>query len=217
MLNYIVKTVSNIKDKTIDIIYKELLQNKFQFIILKLIDNSIYVLTKEKSLFKIENEEEFLKLASKDIYYKTVISNENIKINKDDFKLYKYYIDKYKNKIMQKKYNDKYYFGCVAVKTDNGFITTTRGKESFEEYSIVKNVNHKEHIINVINKKASLNAPLLDYLFKNPKVKAIVHLHEFDDTLPYYEYAFPGTVRDTIRNNTQSFNIRHHGLIYIFE
>ena len=148
MLNYIVKTVSNIKDKTIDIIYKELLQNKFQFIILKLIDNSIYVLTKEKSLFKIENEEEFLKLASKDIYYKTVISNENIKINKDDFKLYKYYIDKYKNKIMQKKYNDKYYFGCVAVKTDNGFITTTRGKESFEEYSIVKNVNHKEHIIN---------------------------------------------------------------------
>ena len=102
MLNYIVKTVSNIKDKTIDIIYKELLQNKFQFIILKLIDNSIYVLTKEKSLFKIENEEEFLKLASKDIYYKTVISNENIKINKDDFKLYKYYIDKYKNKIMQK-------------------------------------------------------------------------------------------------------------------
>jgi len=217
MINYIVKTVSNIRNQTIDIIYKELLQNKFQFIILKLLDNSKYVLTKERSLFRIENEEDFLKLASKDIYYKTVIFNENIEINEEDLKLYKYYIEKYKNKMMQRKYNDKYYFGCVAVKTDNGFITTTRGKEDFEEYSIVKNVNHKEHIIDVVNKKASLNAPLLDYLFKNSNVKAIVHLHEFDSTLPYYEYAFPGTVRDTIRNNTQSFNIEYHGLIKLFD
>ncbi len=217
MINYKVKIVSNIEDETIDIVYKELLQNKFQFMILKLLDESKYVLTKERSLFRIENEEEFLKEASKDIYYKTVISEEIIKINENDFKLYKYYIDKYKSKMMQKKYNDKYYFGCVAVKTDNGFITTTRGKENFEEYTIVKNVNHEEHIINVINRKASLNASLLDYLFKNPDVKAIVHLHDFDDTLPYYEYAFPGTVKDTIRDNKQSFNIRYHGLVYLFD
>ncbi len=217
MINYKVKIVSNIEDEIIDIVYKELLQNKFQFMILKLLDESKYVLTKERSLFRIENEEEFLKEASKDIYYKTVISEEIIKINENDFKLYKYYIDKYKSKMMQKKYNDKYYFGCVAVKTDNGFITTTRGKENFEEYTIVKNVNHEEHIINVINRKASLNASLLDYLFKNPDVKAIVHLHDFDDTLPYYEYAFPGTVKDTIRDNKQSFNIRYHGLVYLFD
>lgn len=217
MINYIEKTVSNIKDKTVDIVYKELLQNKFQFIILKLLDDSKYVLTKERSLFRIKNEEEFLKQAYEDVYYKTVISDEVIKINKDDLKLYKYYIDKYKDKMMQRKYNDKYYFGCVAVKTDNGFITTIRGKENFEEYTIVKNVNHDEHIINVINKKASLNAPLLDYLFKNSEVKAIVHLHDFDDTLPYYEYAFPGTVKDTVRNNKQSFNIKYHGLIYLFD
>lgn len=217
MINYKVKIVSNIEDEIIDIVYKELLQNKFQFMILKLLDESKYVLTKERSLFRIENEEEFLKEASKDIYYKTVISEEIIKINENDFKLYKYYIDKYKSKMMQKKYNDKYYFGCVAVKTDNGFITTTRGKENFEEYTIVKNVNHEEHIINIINRKASLNASLLDYLFKNPDVKAIVHLHDFDDTLPYYEYAFPGTVKDTIRDNKQSFNIRYHGLVYLFD
>ena len=107
MINYKVKIVSNIEDEIIDIVYKELLQNKFQFMILKLLDESKYVLTKERSLFRIENEEEFLKEASKDIYYKTVISEEIIKINENDFKLYKYYIDKYNSKMMQKKYNDK--------------------------------------------------------------------------------------------------------------
>ena len=120
---------------------------------------------------------------------------------------------------MQKNiYGDKYIFGSIAVKTDSGFITTIRGKENLNDYTIVYDVDHINHTLNVIDKKATLNAPLLDYLFKNEKVKVIVHInHEFDDKLPYYDYAFPGTVRDSTRNNKTSFNIKHHGVIYLFD
>ena len=109
------------------------------------------------------------------------------------------------------------YFENVAIKTTNGFITTIRGKEDLNEYTLVLNVDHDNHIINVLNKKATLNAPLLDYIFKNRKVKAIVHLHEFDNKLPFYDYAFPGTLKDSVRDNTTSFNIMYHGVIYLFD
>ena len=52
---------------------------------------------------------------------------------------------------------------------------------------------------------------------KNRKVKAIVHLHEFDNKLPFYDYAFPGTLKDSVRDNTTSFNIMYHGVIYLFD
>lgn len=118
---------------------------------------------------------------------------------------------------MKKKNNGKYYFGCIAVKTNYGFITTIRGKQNLDDYTIIESVDHDNHIINAINKKATLNAPLLDYLFKNDNVKAIVHVHEFDDHLPYCYYAFPGTVKDSIRDNHKSFNIMYHGVIYLFD
>ena len=55
-----------------------------------------------------------------------------------------------------------------------------------------------------------------DILFKNKDVKVIVHInHEFDNTLPYNDYALPGTARDSIRNNESSFNIKYHGLFYL--
>ena len=118
---------------------------------------------------------------------------------------------------MEVDYNGKYYFGSVAIKTTNGFITTIRGKEDLNEYTLVENVDHDNHIINVLNKKATLKAPLLDYIFENRKVKAIVHLHEFDNKLPFYDYAFPGTLKDSVRINTTSFNIMYHGVIYLFD
>lgn len=216
MLNYRRLVVSNIDDKNINRLYKELLQNRYQFIILYL-DKIKYILTKERSLFEITNEDEFLNNAENDIYYKTIITTKNSNVNENDLNIYKYYLEKYIDKMNKKQYDDKYYFGCVAVKSNKGFITTIRGKENFDEYTIVENVNHKNHTIKVINKKASLNAPLLDYLFKNQKVKSIVHLHDFCDKLPYYEYAFPGTVKDSIRNNHTSFNIKYHGVIYLFD
>lgn len=216
MKNYKIIDVANIEKNSIDILYSELLNKTYQFIILNF-SNRKYVLTKERSIIEIDNEKIFLDNFNNDIYYKTIIKNRNININKKDLNIYNTYIDKFRNKLTKKRYNGKYYFGCIAVKTEKGFITTIRGKQNLSEYTLVEEVNHKSHTINVINKKATLNAPLLDYLFKNKKVKVIVHLHDFDNKLPYYDYAFPGTSRDSIRNNNTSFNIRYHGIIYMFD
>ena len=217
MISYKKIYVSSIDNKIIDEVYKRLLQNKWNFVILD-VNDVLHVLTKEKSLFNINNEQQFINSCEQDIFYKTIIENKNISINKNDLNIYIVYMQKYKD-IMQKNiYGDKYIFGSVAVKTDKGFITTIRGKENLNEYTIVTNVNHKNHTLNVINVKATLNAPLLDYLFKNEKVKVIVHInHEYDDKLPYYDYAFPGTVKDSIRDNKTSFNVKYHGIIYLFD
>ena len=216
MSNYEKIFVSNFNDNVINEIYKNLLKNKWNFVILD-VNGVLKVITKEKSIFKIDDEKDFINSFKNDIYYKTIISNQNFIINKTDLNIYKEYIEKYKD-IMQKNiYGDKYIFGSVAVRTEKGFITTIRGKEDLNDYTIVYDVDHINHTLKVVNKKASLNAPLLDYLFKNQKVKIIVHFHEYDDRLPYYEYAFPGTVADSIRNNKSSFNIKHHGVIYLFD
>lgn len=200
----------------IDNLYSELLDKKEQFLFVSC-KGIKYVLTKEKSIISINDTKTFLNSIKSDIYYKSIVKKYEINIDKKDLELYKQYIEKFKIKLTKKKYNDKYYFGCVAIKTSNGFITTIRGKEDLNEFTLVENVDHDNHIINVLNKKATLNAPLLDYIFKNRKVKAIVHLHEFDNELPFYDYAFPGTLKDSVRDNTTSFNIMYHGVIYLFD
>lgn len=209
--------VSNINSEIIDEEYKNLLQNKWCFIIFDL-NGVLNILTKEKSLLKINNERQFIKEFKRDIYYKTIINNKESVVNNNDLQIYEEYIQKYKDIMQRNIYGDKYIFGSVAVKTEKGFITTIRGKENLNDYTHVNSVDHANHTLNVTNKKATLNAPLLDYLFKNKKVKVIVHInHEYDNNLPYYEYAFPGTVRDSVRNNKTSFNIKHHGIIYLFD
>lgn len=217
MINYRKIYVPNNNSEVIDEAYKNLLKNRWHFVILD-INGVLNVLTKEKSMFEIDDEQQFINEFRQDTYYKTSISNRKVAVNENDLKTYKEYIQKYKD-IMQKNiYGDKYIFGSVAVKTENGFITTIRGKENLNDYTIVYKVDHINHTLNVINKKATLNAPLLDYLFKNEQVKVIVHInHEYDNNLPYYDYAFPGTVRDSIRNNKTSFNIEHHGVMYLFD
>ena len=217
MVNYKKMYVSNINSEIIEETYRSLLENKWHFVILD-VNGVLNVLTKEKSLFEINNEQQFINEFEQDIYYKTIISNQKMIINENDLKIYKEYIQKYKDIMQRNIYGDKYIFGSVAVKAENGFITTIRGKENLNDYTIVNSVDHINHTLNVIKKKATLNAPLLDYLFKNNKVKVIVHInHEYDNNLPYYDYAFPGTVRDSIRNNKTSFNIKHHGVIYLFD
>lgn len=217
MANYKKVVVPSLDAEVIDEVYKNLLNNKWHFIILDM-NKELNVLTKEKSIFKIESEEEFIKSFEKDVYYKTIVSNENIIINEEDLKFYNQYIKKYKNIMEKNIYGDKYIFGSVAVKTDKGFITTIRGKTNLKDYTVVQNVNHTKNLVTVINTKATLNAPLLDKLFENKDVKVIVHInHEYDDNLPYLDYAFPGTEADSIRNIKTSFNIRYHGVIYLFD
>lgn len=216
MISYKKIKIKEVNYKTINAKYKELLNNKWQFLILE-VNNQKLVLTKEKSLFEIVEENKFLEEAEKDIYYKTIIEKER-KIDSKDFKIYEDYVNKYSPLMIKNIYDDKYIFGSVAIKTKNGFITTIRGKENFNDYVLVHEVDHEKHIIKVGEKKATLNAPLLSKLFENEKVKAIVHInHYFDEKLPYYEYAFPGTVKDSFRSNNTSFNIKYHGVIYLFD
>ena len=220
MLNYKKIELPKLNDEIINKKYKELLDNKWSFLIIKNKDKK-YVLTKEKSIFQISDEEKFIQNAKNDIYYQTVFIEDDVrdKVQDKDLIIYYDYINKYKSLMTKQVYGEKYLFGSVAVRTNNdSFITTIRGKENFKEYTIVRDVDHINYLVKVIGKKATLNAPLLATIMENKKVKVIVHInHYFDDNLPYYEYAFPGTVRDSIRNNNTSFNIKYHGVIYLFD
>lgn len=217
MMNYKKTTIETLNDNVVDALYKELLHNKYSFMLINY-KNKHMVLTKEKSFFEIQDEKTFVEKYNQNKFYKTVIVNKDIKVNENDLKLYYKYLNMFKDKMLKNLYGDKYIFGSVAVKTDNGFITTIRGKENLNDYTVVLNVDNTINTVEVLNKKATLNAPLLFNMFQNKKVKIIVHInHEYDDSLEYYEYAFPGTTQDSFRKNIKSFNIKHHGLVYLFD
>lgn len=116
-------------------------------------------------------------------------------------------------------------FGTVAYRgLDGSFVCGARGKQEATDLCEVASVNHERHeVVTNGGRKASLNAPLLDYVFRNmPKVYGIVHLHKEDESLPLtLPYAPPGTVRDSIREQLlvgvpQSFNIAGHGVFYLY-
>ena len=202
--------------REIENVYNQLINSKLAFMIVD-INGVLNVLTKEYGLFVIDSEEEFVEEYKNNKFYKTNVIYEDYDINLEDLNLFKYYINKYKD-IFCKRYYGDYIFGCVAVKTDDGYITTIRGKKNLEDYTFIKAVHHDELIINVIGKKAALNAPLFDYLFCNKKVKVIVQFNQvFDYKLKFYNYAFPGTVKDSKRNNVKSFNINNHGVVYLID
>jgi hypothetical protein len=113
---------------------------------------------------------------------------------------------------------ESYLFGTIAVRIDeNSFITTIRGKTDLSSYTIVKDVDFSKNITYSYKDKATLNAPLLFEMFKNKQVKYIVHLHNFyDSKLKSYPYYLSNTLRDSVRDNTKSFNIDNHGIIMLF-
>ena len=83
-------------------------------------------------------------------------------------------------------------------------------------------MDHNKHEVVVHgNKKATLNAPLLDWIFKNnPNTAAIVHYHKEEHTFPTLPYAIPGTVNDSQRTKEciqRSFNIATHGVFLLLD
>lgn len=217
MIKYKELELKSLNGALIDAVYKELLNEKWQFIIINVKDK-IYVLTKEKSLFEIKDKDKFIELANQDIYYHTEVLKRE-EVSNEVLDKFKTYINNYRKFMEKELYGDKYIFGSVAVRIDNdSFITTIRGKEDLSEYTLVKEVDRGKHIVKVGGKKGTLNAPLLSHLLENKNVDVIVHInHYFDDRLPYYKYAFPGTVKDSERANHTSFNIRYHGVVYLFD
>ncbi len=216
MIKYLMLNQKDIKEETIDNAYIDLLKSGDSFGIISMSDKN-YILTKEKSLFIVDDLNKFIEVANEDIYFKTVYCNEEEYL-KDDLNLYYKYINNYKNQMI-KVYGDKYIFGGVAIKTiNNNVITTTRGKENFNDYTIVTAVDFDNNVVYVKEKKATLNAPLIYNLLKNKNIKAIVHInHKYDNRLPFLPYAFPGTVKDSLRDISKSFNISHHGLFMLFD
>ncbi|MDF2881277.1 MAG: hypothetical protein K0R54_1834 [Clostridiaceae bacterium] len=185
-----------------------------------------YAITKERSIIELNMETypDFIWEALNDKHYSTMHSSttcykEDEAIStKEVVGKFEFYKEKYKEKF-EKIYGGKYKFGTIAVRIDNEmFFTTARGKRELEETVVVKDVDHnlKKVIVYGI-KKASLNAPLLANIFKNPKIDVIVHYHEEDNNYPTLPYAFPGTVRDSVRNITGSFNIENHGCFLLFD
>lgn len=112
-------------------------------------------------------------------------------------------------------------FGTFAIKVSKGFVTTTRGKKNGEQaLAHVISVDHNKHEI-VASEKATLNAPLLDRLFKQyPHVKYIIHNHK-NLGLPLQDkYQFPGTNGDNLNAPSEPSEARyfcillpHHGYV----
>lgn len=196
--------------------YESLLNNKATIHII-FDEDKIYCITKEKSIIDFKyNSTLFIKFINnifKDIYFKTNIINDS-KMTLDDFKFFTYLIKENEEKF---KNVGKYLFGSIAIRTNYGFLTTIRGKDELSDISEVYNIDFDNKII-YSNKKASLNAPLLQNIFDNNKnVYYIVHHHNINNEFITLDYASPGTIRDSIRNVNKSFNIKHHGSFELYD
>jgi hypothetical protein len=186
-----------------------------------------YAVTKERGEHTMDNRgiADFVMDCLNDEYYKTIpIESTSDKVHHynvlvDTFSTFVFLFDKYKHEFYETE--EGYVFGTVAMRNKNGgFFTTGRGKKELDGMVFVLNVDHKSRVVESLNEKPSLNTPLLDWIFKtNPKVKAIVHLHNFDGLsyVPVLPYAIPGTVKDSKRDIHTSFIIEGHGTFLLLD
>jgi hypothetical protein len=180
----------------------------------------VFMVTKERGVHPMPRTkiaEEINKMIN-DEYYHTVV---------DEFTFEPMDMDLYFKKLIHDfslfwtPVPEGYVFGCVATRQYGGlniqFRTTSRGKNKIGSPVYVYSVDHNKRVIRVSD-KASLNAPLLEYIFRNNlEVNAIVHLHRYMDNVPLLPYAPPGTVRDSIREIKSSFNIEGHGCFILLD
>lgn len=182
-----------------------------------------YCVTKERGehAMKLEDVAEFIKQCVEDIYYHTVNLNAKVEYP-DSEKIFDWYAHAFGDAF--KKNPEGYVFGTIAIRNPDGTILTTgRGKNELDDKVVVQSVNHMNYTVKVYGeKKASLNAPLLHWIFdRNPKVEAIVHYHaQFPYQVPTLPYAIPGTHRDSTRRPEDfqtTFNIKDHGCFILFD
>lgn len=174
-------------------------------------------LTQDGAVWKIDFEEHITlihKLLSSK-FYKTILNNFNLKLNDIDKKVINTY----------PTYNkDNRNYGTFAIRKDNNsFITTTRGKNTgITDFSYINNINHDSKII-YANKKATLNAPLLDMLFRNnSNINILYHGHKLTGEIIHNEYEFAGTDKELIFAKiplikNQPRLLPQHGFIVGFE
>lgn len=145
-------------------------------------------------------------------FYSTKIEDVKFDLNEDD----NFVINNY-----PKYESDGRVYGTFAIRKENGFITTTRGKKtSVDDFSFVKSVNHNTFEI-VANKKATLNAPLLHKTFElNPDINILYHGHDLIGLNVHDEYEFAGSSGDlkfaTYINNNKAIRLTNHGFLIGF-
>lgn len=194
-----------------------------------------YGVTKEHAVHPLRQEElhEFILELTQDVYYASKVLPDGVKVlvdtslqrfwQSEDGWALRELVARFQGRFQRTYGKRQYVFGTVAYRINEPgagtprFVTTTRGKKELEDWCIVEGVNHETRTVAVRGpKKATLNAPLLDWIFRhNPEVKAIVHYHDFDpDIKRVLPYAPPGTVRDSQRKPEdirRSFIIDRHG------
>tara|TARA_Y100000310_G_C20695203_1_gene825184 strand:- start:699 stop:1895 length:1197 start_codon:yes stop_codon:yes gene_type:complete len=195
-----------------------------------------YIITKERGVHRIHNNylAKWIMDMINDEYYKTVLIPRSTEIeneNPNNFSMKSTDLKKFLNiiKINRDEFitvEEGLVFGTVALRCsagrfEGGFLTTCRGKKELEGWTYVQGVDHNKREVYVRGeKKASLNAPLLHSIFKaNPEVKHIIHHHKENLWIENrYEYAPPGTVRDSVREGIgESFNVKNHGCFLLYD
>lgn len=175
-----------------------------------------YAVTKERGVhpMHIESMPQWILEMIGDEYYRSIqTAKEPLK---NDLMKLKAMVDANRDHFTRTE--DGYVFGTVAVRCDRGFLTTVRGKRELDGEAWVKEVDHESRVVRTALSKATLNAPLLDNIFKRvPRAVSILHYHKQYEGLPSLPYAPPGTVRDSDRDIKGSFNIEDHGCFILFD
>jgi len=176
----------------------------------------IHAVTKERGVHTMKRGALFywIKDILKDEYYRTEV--EKGTVDQTYWLLLQELAERYR--LNFKEVENGMVFGTIAQKiSGDSFVTTGRGKRELDEIAYVEAVDHDNRIVRSRGSKATLNAPLLDYIFKNSEADAIVHYHQQVDGLPTLPYAPPGTVRDSQRKVATSFNVEEHGTFLLFK
>lgn len=173
------------------------------------------VLTQDGALYDCSFEEhcELIYKLFNEEFYKTIPIEDITPLRENE----KFVLTNY-----PKHYEDGRVYGSYAVRRENGFLTTTRGKfGGKEEVSFVSHVNHDKKIV-YSTTKATLNAPLLHKVLElNPNINYLIHSHEMIGKNIHNEYEFPGSVGDlkfaTKMNDGDIVLLTKHGYLAAFE
>ena len=216
MIHYEILTNNLNTRADIEEAYSYLLSSNNNFLVFhSLNDNSYYILTREKTLFKPDNFDNFIASIANSSFYKTIEVPHRFLIEDKDIDVFNSYLSSFSSEFACT--SNGLIFGSIAMRLQNtnAFITTIRGKKDTKDFSIVSKVDHDNLLVFSHCNKPTLNAPLFAHIFENKNVKYIVHFHKINPKYASYPYYIPGTKEDSIRNNKASFNIENHGVIIL--
>ena len=171
-------------------------------------------LTQDGSIFECSFDEhcDVMNRLIQETFYKTKEEKIDFMMNEDD----NFVIENY-----SPKEEDARYYGTFAIRKKNGFLTTKRGKKDYRDVTFVSKVDHDKTTVYAVE-KATLNAPLLDQVFKmNPHFNILIHGHVLEGKKVHEQYEFPGTKGDLsfacVMKNGEKILLNHHGFIVGFE